>query len=55
MKYTYFNYYDNDNFDIIFDISIKNEDFKDLLRKMLKLNQSNRLTWEEYFNHPYFK
>ena len=55
MEYNYLNNYDNDDFEIIFDNSIKNEDFKDLLNKMLKLNPKNRLTWEEFFNHPFFK
>ena len=26
----------------------------DLIRKLLKINQYERLTWEEYFNHPFF-
>jgi serine/threonine protein kinase len=51
----YMQYYDNDDYIIEFDDSIKNEDFKDLLKKMLKLNPNNRLTWKEYFNHPFFK
>jgi len=56
-SYRRFNYcskYDEDNFEIQFDNSIKNEDFKDLVKKMLKLNPKNRLTWEQYFNHPFF-
>ena len=41
---------------IEFDSSIKNNlDFKDLIIKMLKLNPKNRLTWEEYFEHNFFK
>ena len=50
----YCNKYDEDNFEIDFDKSIKNEAFKDLVNRMLKLNPKNRLTWEQYFNHPFF-
>ena len=52
---TYYNYYDEDNFNIEFDKSINNKDFKDLLGKMLKLKPENRLTWNQYFNHPFFQ
>ena len=51
----YRNKYDEDDFNIQFDNSIENPDFKDLLKKMLKLNPKNRLTWEKYFSHPFFK
>ena len=51
----YYNKYVKDNFEIQFDDSIKNEDFKDLVKRMLKLNPKNRLTWEKYFSHPFFK
>ena len=51
----YSNKYDEDDFNILFDNSIENPDFKDLLKKMLKLNPKNRLTWEKYFSHPFFK
>ena len=51
----YSNKYDEDDFNIQFDNSIENQDFKDLLKKMLKLNPKNRLTWEKYFSHPFFK
>ena len=47
--------FDEDNYNIRIDNSIENEDFKDLLKKMLKLNPKNRLTWEKYFSHPFFK
>ena len=50
----YTNNYDKDNLNIEFDKSIKNNDFKDLIKKMIKLNPKNRLNWEEYFNHPFF-
>ncbi len=46
--------YDKDDLDIEFDKSIKNNNFKDLIKKMIKLNPKNRLNWEEYFNHPFF-
>ena len=51
----YANNYEKDNYDIQFDESLKNEDFKNLLRKMLKINPNNRLKWEQYFSHPFFK
>ena len=47
--------YEEDNYDIQFDKSLKNENFKNLLRKMLKINPKNRLNWEQYFSHPFFK
>ena len=33
----------------------KNEELNDLLIKMLKININERISWEEYFNHPFFK
>ena len=54
MSYNYFQYYNEDNFEIQFDNSIKNEDFKDLVKRMLKLNPNNRLNWDQYFNHTFF-
>ena len=51
----YNNSYEKDDLNIIFDKSITNTDFKDLIKKMTKLNPENRLTWEDYFNHPFFK
>ena len=51
----YLKYYEEDNYTIEFDESIKDENFKDLIIKMLKLKPENRLTWEEYFNHIFFK
>jgi hypothetical protein len=42
-KYT--DNYDKDNLEIDFDKSIKNNDFKDLVKKMIKLNPKNRLSW----------
>ena len=47
--------YDKDNLNIDFDKSIKNSDFKDLIKKMTKLNPKNRISWEDYFDHPFFK
>ena len=47
--------YDKDNLNIEFDNSIKNKDFIDLIKKMIKLNPKNRLKWNEYFEHPFFK
>ena len=54
IRIIYANYYDEDNLDIEFDNSIKNEDFKDLLKEMLRLNPKNRLTWDKYFKHKFF-
>jgi hypothetical protein len=51
----YKDYYDKDNLEIDFDKSIKNNDFKDLVKKMIKLNPKNRLSWENYLKHPFFK
>ena len=34
--------------------SIKDEKLKDLVEKCLK-NENNRISWNEYFNHPFFK
>lgn len=50
----YLLHYDNDDSNLEFDESIKDENFKDLLRKMLKINPSNRISWEDYFNHAFF-
>ena len=32
-----------------------NEDLNDLIRKLLVKNPQNRLSWDEYFNHPFFR
>ncbi len=34
---------------------IYNEDLNDLMNRLLKINIEERLSWEEYFNHPFFK
>jgi len=52
---TYCNLYDKDNYVIDFDESIKCEEYKDLVKLMLKLNPENRLNWDQYFAHPFFK
>ena len=51
----YEKHFDNDDLDVPFDESIKDENFKDLVRKMLKINPNNRISWENYFNHSFFK
>jgi myosin-light-chain kinase len=33
----------------------ENEELNDLLIKMLKININERISWEEYFNHPFFE
>ena len=50
----YQDHFEKDDLTIEFNDSIKNEDFKDLLRKMLRLNPVNRISWNDYFNHPFF-
>ena len=35
--------------------TIDNEDLDDLLKKLLVFEPKKRLTWEEYFEHPFFK
>ena len=32
-----------------------NEELDDLIRKLLEIEPSKRLSWDEYFNHPFFK
>ena len=34
---------------------IENNNLKDLINKMLKRKLEERLSWDEYFNHPFFK
>ena len=51
----YMENYESDNIMIEFDKSIDDNDFKDLIKRMVKLNPKNRLTWEQYFSHPFFK
>ena len=35
--------------------STNNENLDDLIRKLLQEDKDKRLSWEEYFNHPFFK
>ena len=49
----YFNQINNYGQEIIDESG--NEDFDDLIRKLLIKEQKNRITWEEYFNHPFLK
>lgn len=51
----YEQYFENDNFNIKFDESISDNNFKDLVIGMTKLNPKNRITWQQYFEHPFFK
>ena len=32
----------------------ENSDLNDLISKLLMQNPNKRITWEEYFNHPFF-
>ena len=41
------------NYNIISNLP-NNEYLKDLILKLLKKNPEQRLTWKEYFNHPFF-
>ena len=50
----YIENFENDNLNIDFDKTIKNKDFKDLIKKMIKLNPKNRISWDDYFDHPFF-
>ena len=34
---------------------IENEELNDLMNKLLKINVKERISWDEYFNHPFFK
>ena len=42
------------NTDIKIEID-EDKQLEDLLKKLLKENPDERITWEEYFNHPFFK
>ena len=33
----------------------KDNQLEDLLKRLLKENPNERITWEEYFEHPFFK
>ena len=33
----------------------EDNNLNDLINKMLKINANERISWEEYFNHPFFK
>ena len=35
--------------------SIDNKELNDLMNGLLKINVKERLSWDEYFNHPFFK
>ena len=34
---------------------INNQKLKDLLSKMLKIDPNERISWDDYFEHPFFK
>ena len=40
----------NHNFEIEEDRKLE-----DLIKKLIKENPDERITWEDYFNHPFFK
>ena len=35
--------------------SIKNDELNDLMNELLKINVNERISWDDYFNHPFFK
>ena len=35
--------------------NIDDEELKDLINRMLKVNENERITWDNYFNHNFFK
>ena len=35
--------------------NIENNNLKDLIKRMLEINEDVRISWEDYFNHPFFK
>ena len=53
--FIYEKFYDKDDFNIIFDPSIKNKQFKNLVENMIKINPKNRIKWEDYLKHDFFK
>ncbi len=37
------------------ELKLSNDDkLNDLIKKMLKININERISWDEYFNHPFF-
>ena len=34
---------------------IENDELNDLVNKLLTINSKERISWDEYFNHPFFK
>ena len=37
------------------DRNVKDEDLKDLMKKMIVLDAHQRIDWDDYFKHPFFK
>lgn len=46
--------YEEDNLIIDFDDSMNDDNLRDLIIKMTKINPRNRLKWDNYFTHPFF-
>ena len=44
-----------DYIDFVYMINVQDEKLKDLINKCLKVNPDERISWEEYFEHPFFK
>ena len=42
------------NLTFLTNINTKDEELNDLLTKMLKLNINERISWDDYFRHPFF-
>ena len=46
--------YDDIMTDKKFKLSSNDEKLNDLIIKMLKININERISWDDYFNHPFF-
>ena len=62
MTFKEYPYYGDNEYKLFEDIksgknlqSIENQELNDLMNKLLKIEVSERLSWEEYFNHNFFK
>ena len=62
MLFKEYPYNGNNKYQILKDIlsnkklkSIGDEELNDLLTKMLKVKENDRIIWDEYLNHPFFK
>ena len=49
------NSFENQNFDENIPNIVEDKDLDDLLKKLLKSNPDERISWQDYFEHPFFK